>query len=123
MGIPKLYHFDGPGRAELSRLLFTIGGVGFEDVRLSSEEWRVKYKPLSPTDQAPLLEVDGKLYAESKGVALYAANLGELLPTLLTTPKSLQCYSAPRICGSRVHNLPKEEQAEEVQRRRPARSA
>ena len=40
----KLTYFKGRGRAETARMLFTIAGQEFEDVRLEKEEW-LKLKP------------------------------------------------------------------------------
>ncbi len=40
--IINLYYFDFSGRAEVTRLLLTIGGVKFNDVRLTPEEFKVK---------------------------------------------------------------------------------
>lgn len=39
MSTYKLTYFDMRGRAECSRLLFTYAGVGFEDVRLTGDQW------------------------------------------------------------------------------------
>jgi glutathione S-transferase len=36
----KLQYFDGQGRAEVARLLFSVAGVEFEDERLSGETWQ-----------------------------------------------------------------------------------
>ena len=36
----KLQYFDGQGRAELARLLFSAAGVAFEDDRLGGETWQ-----------------------------------------------------------------------------------
>ena len=35
----KLYYFNIRGRAEVTRLLFKVAGVNFEDKRLTGEEW------------------------------------------------------------------------------------
>lgn len=35
----KLIYFNARGAAELSRLLFKVKGVEFEDVRISVEDW------------------------------------------------------------------------------------
>lgn len=36
----KLQYFDGQGRAEVARLLFSAAGVAFEDERLAGEAWQ-----------------------------------------------------------------------------------
>ena len=35
----KLYYFDGRGKAELTRLRLTAGGIAFEDYRVPRDEW------------------------------------------------------------------------------------
>ena len=35
----KLYYFDARGRAELSRMLFAIAHVEYEDIRVEVDEW------------------------------------------------------------------------------------
>lgn len=35
----KLYYFDIRGLAEPTRILLAYGGIEYEDVRLSKEEW------------------------------------------------------------------------------------
>ena len=41
--IPKLYYFDIEGRAEVTRQMFNLASIKFEDIRYSGEEW-VKLK-------------------------------------------------------------------------------
>ena len=36
---PKLYYFDIKGRAEVTRQMFNLASVKFEDIRYSFEEW------------------------------------------------------------------------------------
>ncbi len=35
-----LYYFDARGRAELSRMLFALANVDYEDVRVEQDEWK-----------------------------------------------------------------------------------
>ena len=35
----QLYYFPGRGRAEMARWAFAVAKIGFEDVRLSVDEW------------------------------------------------------------------------------------
>ena len=37
--IPKLYYFNGPGRANLTRLAFAAGGVHYTNTKVDFEEW------------------------------------------------------------------------------------
>ena len=41
---PTLVYFNGTGRAEVTRRMFVLAGVKFEDKRYTSEEWgQLKY--------------------------------------------------------------------------------
>lgn len=83
MSPPTLTYFGLPGRAEVARLLFTIGKVEFVDNRVTFEEWRGEGspKPKAPFGQVPMLEVDGKALAQSPAIDRYIAHLAGLLPS------------------------------------------
>ncbi|KAK0063205.1 glutathione S-transferase 1 [Biomphalaria pfeifferi] len=68
----KLTYFNARGRAELSRLLFALAGQEYEDVRVSREQWP-EMKSKTPFGQLPLLEVDGKVFAQSVAISRYLA--------------------------------------------------
>ncbi|KHJ90471.1 glutathione S-transferase protein [Oesophagostomum dentatum] len=68
----KLIFFNGRGAAEIPRQLFILAGQGFEDVRLSQEEW-LKRKPEMPFGQLPVLEIDGKQLAQSIAISRFLA--------------------------------------------------
>merc|ERR1719223_1474527 len=77
----RLTYFDISGRAEVSRLLLTLGGVEFEDVRVSREEWgKLKAEGVSPYGQLPFLEVDGKILGQSAAIGRYCAKRAGLTP-------------------------------------------
>lgn len=79
---PTLIYFGLPGRAEVSRLLFTIGKIEFEDKRFTFEEWRNSdIKAQTPFGQLPVLQVDGKYLAQSAAIDHYVAKLAGLLPS------------------------------------------
>eukprot|EP00118_Oscarella_pearsei_P017206 m.169640 g.169640 ORF g.169640 m.169640 type:complete len:113 (+) comp39007_c0_seq3:23-361(+) len=72
----KLTYFDSRGRAEIIRLIFAQGGIDFEDIRFDygSENW-TKLKPSTPFGQLPILEIDGKVLAQTIAIAVYAAEV------------------------------------------------
>lgn len=74
-----LTYFDGTGRAELTRLIFAFGGIAFQDERVKKEDFPA-LKPSLPLGQLPVLQVDGKTYAQSMAIARYAAKLSGLYP-------------------------------------------
>lgn len=70
----KITYFDAPGRAESSRIMLALGDIEFEDKRVSREEW-MALKPSTPQGQLPILEVDGKVLAQSTAIEWYCASL------------------------------------------------
>lgn len=74
-----LHYFNYPGRAERARLLFRIGGVEFTDAIIERAQWP-SIKPHMPFGQLPVLDVDGKLLAESGAIDRYVAKLVNLYP-------------------------------------------
>lgn len=40
----KLHYFPLRGRAEITRIMFTVAGKQFDDVRVSMSEWQEKKK-------------------------------------------------------------------------------
>jgi prostaglandin-H2 D-isomerase / glutathione transferase len=78
----KLYYFDSPGRAEPVRIMLKLAGVEFEDVRFKRDEWMSTYKAMSPTGQAPFMELsDGAKLAQSTALFVYAAGKSGFLPS------------------------------------------
>ncbi|ETL31147.1 hypothetical protein F441_16354 [Phytophthora nicotianae CJ01A1] len=75
----KLVYMPKPGRAEPIRLAFYIGGVEFEDERITVEEL-TNLKPSLPFNQLPVLEVDGEVIAQSLAILRYAGTLSGLYP-------------------------------------------
>ena len=78
----KLVYFDLKGRAETTRMLFSLAGQDFEDKRHALEEWP-SVKPTLPFQQAPVLEVteNGKTHqiAQSHSIERFLANRFNLL--------------------------------------------
>ncbi len=77
----KLTYFGLSGRAEATRLALHIGGVAFEDERISFEEFgALKAAGKLPFGSVPMLDVDGEVYAESGAILRYAGKLSGLYP-------------------------------------------
>ncbi|XP_023950267.2 glutathione S-transferase 2 [Bicyclus anynana] len=70
--MPKttVYYFPLKALGEGIRLLLAYGGEEFEDRRVAKEEWP-EMKPKMPFGQMPILEIDGKKYAQSSAVVRY----------------------------------------------------
>eukprot|EP00124_Ichthyophonus_hoferi_P001241 Ihof_evm8s60 gene=Ihof_evmTU8s60 len=76
----KVTYFDMHGRAESTRLALHIGGIPFEDERLTHEQFAT-IKETLPFGQLPILTVDGKVLAQSRSMLRFAGNLAGLYPT------------------------------------------
>lgn len=76
----KLTYFDMAGRAEAVRLALYVGGVPFEDERISHSEWNENVKPNARFGQLPLLEVGGKVLAQSYAQLIFVGQLAGLYP-------------------------------------------
>merc|ERR1711976_156031 len=72
----KLTYFDLWGRGETTRMLLSIAGIPFEDVRIpiGDPKWET-LKPNTPWGTLPTLEVDGKVLGQSRAVHRYTAKL------------------------------------------------
>ncbi|KAF7987237.1 hypothetical protein HCN44_002999 [Aphidius gifuensis] len=66
----KLTYFNMTGRAEPIRYMLSYAGIDFEDKRVSFEEWS-SLKAEMPLGQMPVLEIDGKIYNQSKSIYIY----------------------------------------------------
>ncbi|GMR35091.1 hypothetical protein PMAYCL1PPCAC_05286, partial [Pristionchus mayeri] len=70
----KLYYFPVHGLGEVTRQVFKLAEVEFEDVRISYETWH-EFKDKTPFGQMPVLEVDGQQIPQSFAIARYVAKL------------------------------------------------
>ncbi len=76
----KLFYFDfHGGRGEPARLALHIGDVAFEDQRVVFSDWPA-IKPQMPYQALPVLEVDGKLLAQSNSINRFVGKLTGLYP-------------------------------------------
>eukprot|EP01060_Flectonema_neradi_P012598 TRINITY_DN19375_c0_g1_i1.p1 TRINITY_DN19375_c0_g1~~TRINITY_DN19375_c0_g1_i1.p1 ORF type:complete len:160 (+),score=34.34 TRINITY_DN19375_c0_g1_i1:46-525(+) len=73
----KLVYFPIPGRAEPTRLAFTLGGVKFEDELLTKEEWGRKLKGEVSPRQVPLLYLGDKVIGQSIAIMRYAGKVSK----------------------------------------------
>ena len=72
------FDFDG-GRGEPARLALHIGGVAFEDHRVSGKDWPA-VRDKTPFQAMPTLEVDGKVVSQSNSINRYVGKLAGLYP-------------------------------------------
>ncbi|KAM3957902.1 glutathione S-transferase 2-like isoform 2-T2 [Aphomia sociella] len=64
------HYFPVKALGESIRLLLSYGGQEFQDDRVPSEKWP-EFKPKTPFGQMPLLEMNGKQYAQSVATSRY----------------------------------------------------
>ncbi len=77
----KLTYFDIRGRAEAIRLALHLADIPFTDERLPREEAMALIAEGSlPFHALPVLEVGGKLHAQSLALLRYVGKLGGLYP-------------------------------------------
>lgn len=72
------FDFDG-GRGEPIRLALVIGGIAFEDDRVTFADWAAR-KPHTPFGALPLLDVDGEIISQSNAITRYVGRLAGLYP-------------------------------------------
>jgi len=80
--MPKLvlHYFDFPfWRAEVCRLALHLGKVEFEDKKIKSLD-EFKLSGIAPLGQAPILEVDGKVVAQTGAIARYCGKVSGFYP-------------------------------------------
>jgi prostaglandin-H2 D-isomerase / glutathione transferase len=80
--MPKLVltYFDiDASRGEVARLALHLAAIPFEDRRIPRKEWP-KHRDSMPYLALPVLEVDGKLIAQSNTINRYVGKLAGLYP-------------------------------------------
>jgi glutathione S-transferase len=80
--MPKLvliyFDFDG-SRGEVARLVMRLAGIAFEDKRIARNDWSA-LRDKTPYQSLPVLEVDGKVIAQSNAINRYLGKLAGLYP-------------------------------------------
>jgi glutathione S-transferase len=97
------FDFDG-GRGEPARLALHIGGIPFEDHRINPKEWP-EHRGQMPFLALPILDVDGKIVAQSNSITRYVGKLAGLYPE--DALQALLCdeaMDAAEDIGSRIAN-------------------
>jgi glutathione S-transferase len=77
MSTYKLHYFNGRGLGEVSRLIFTVAGQKFEDIRHEHSDWP-SHKAEMPLGQMPVLEFDGVKLPQSGSIARFLAKQFQL---------------------------------------------
>ena len=75
----KITYFEGPGRAEVQRLLCALGGLKMTDEFITFPAWGEMKKKVSP-QQLPIFSVDGVTIGQSTAQQRYLARLAGLYP-------------------------------------------
>ncbi|CAG4942576.1 unnamed protein product [Parnassius apollo] len=107
----KFYYFNLKALGESCRLLLAYAGEEFEDIRVSSEEW-AELKPKTPFGQLPILEIDGKQYAQSNAICRYLGHkyglAGSNIEEDLIIDQNVDFFSDIRAKAGVVHYEPDE---------------
>ena len=72
----KIVYFPFPGRVEPTRLALTLGGIEFEDQRVTIEEWNALRVDIAPK-QLPLMHVGDKVISQSNAQLRYASQISK----------------------------------------------
>ena len=83
-----LYYFKIPfWRAEVTRLSLYIGNIPFEDYRIQGDDYdkfkktgELPNKKIAPFKQLPVIDVDGKIFAQTGAIARFCGKLSGLYP-------------------------------------------
>eukprot|EP01060_Flectonema_neradi_P038864 TRINITY_DN829_c0_g4_i2.p1 TRINITY_DN829_c0_g4~~TRINITY_DN829_c0_g4_i2.p1 ORF type:complete len:238 (+),score=40.15 TRINITY_DN829_c0_g4_i2:57-716(+) len=72
----KIVYFPAPGRVEPVRLALTLGGIDFEDERVTFEQWGSMKEGVAPK-QLPLMYIGDKVIGQSAALMRYAASISK----------------------------------------------
>ncbi|XP_014364453.2 glutathione S-transferase 2 isoform X1 [Papilio machaon] len=102
----KFYYFNIRALGESCRLLLTYTGEEFEDHRVGMEEWK-ELKPKTVFGQLPILEMDGKQYAQSNAICRYLGRkhglAGDTIEEDLIIDQNVDFLNDIRIKAAAVH--------------------
>jgi hypothetical protein len=74
--VVKLTYLDMPGVAEAVRLALWVGGIDFEDERVSyAEVAALRQRGVLPFGQVPIVSVDGVIFGQSKALLRWAGDV------------------------------------------------
>uniref|UniRef100_A0A0K8TUE8 glutathione transferase n=1 Tax=Epiphyas postvittana TaxID=65032 RepID=A0A0K8TUE8_EPIPO len=108
----EITYFQVKGLGEQVRLLLAYGGEDFKDTRLTREEWPA-FKPKTPFGQGPVLNIDGKQYAQSSAICRYLGrkyNLaGDDIEEAFEIDQNVEFLNDIRLHGFQVFSQPTEE--------------
>jgi glutathione S-transferase len=77
----KLTYFDiDGGLAEPVRLALSLGGIEFEDHRVSFAEFK-EMRASTPLSALPVVEIDGLMYTQGNAMCRYFGKLAGLYPS------------------------------------------
>ncbi|KAK3930082.1 Glutathione S-transferase [Frankliniella fusca] len=68
----KLHYFDVTALGEPIRFLLAYGNLDWEDIRYDDAKW-AEAKNKMPFGQMPVLDIDGKIFAQSTAISRYLA--------------------------------------------------
>ncbi|XP_014472024.1 PREDICTED: uncharacterized protein LOC106743045 [Dinoponera quadriceps] len=73
----KLTYFNLTALGEPIRYMLHYCDIPFEDIRIEIDDW-LKHKADMPLGQVPILEIDGKVYHQSRAISRYLAKKNNL---------------------------------------------
>ncbi len=81
MNTIRLTYFDvDGGRAETTRITMFIGGIPFEDHRISYSEFK-EIRAETPLNAVPVVDIDGVVYTQCNAMNRYFGRLAGLYPS------------------------------------------
>ncbi|KPI99790.1 Glutathione S-transferase 2 [Papilio xuthus] len=104
-------YFNVKGLGEGIRMLLAYGGQEFEDVRVEKEHWP-ELKPKTPFGQLPIVEIDGKQYAQCVAICRYLGRKSGLagadIEEDLIIDQNMDFFNDVRLKAASAHYEPDE---------------